>query len=381
MTIGKLWAGRAFGTNTGNLFLKLAGEDSGLSGDLHFNDNQEGVGVFKIQGKFEDGMLRLEGEPLLNEADHEIEDGRLHAEGELNERGDIFGEWRTTVGTAGTFHLFPHDVSAPAAIDGVSAEQLHSARHDFGPIEVSRQQIIDLGNEIQKEFGRVVVTITVGTEQSRFLDDFKRMQLPTGKATFLKLFASKPDRGGINQTVTIEFGQEVNWAMTQGTSEAWVLGHLEGLKRRLARFERGYATNVKRLGIGINQLLLFGAVVYLPSLPSTLSRAILLGGAIGLAAVVQWAHNRFLPHTTIYIEATERSQFSKIWPSIASWLIALTAGAAGSLLAAYLQGVLAIPSAPIAQTQAAAPAPKIDRPNKLCEFKPHVRHALEPYHP
>jgi hypothetical protein len=30
MALGRLWAGGAFGTNTGNLFLKLEGEDAAL---------------------------------------------------------------------------------------------------------------------------------------------------------------------------------------------------------------------------------------------------------------------------------------------------------------------------------------------------------------
>jgi hypothetical protein len=347
MPLGHTWAGRAYGTNTGNLFLKFTGNDDSLTGKLHFNDTAEGVGVFDVVGKFDGNQLTLNGEPVLDDQT-EVVDGKLSAQGILNERGEITGGWETAIGTAGTFHLFPHDNQSTSENRDIGADQLHTARYDFGPIEIDRDQIVAIADDIQREFQHVVVTIIVGTEQSRLLDDFKSMNFPSNKATYLKLFASKPDRGGINQVITVEFGQEANWVMTQGTSEAWVLGKLETLKRALLKFERGYATNVKRLGIGINQLLLFGAIVFLPSLPDVKSRAVLLGGAVILAMIVNWAHTRFLPHSSIHLETKQRSLLLRLWPSVASWIIALTAGAAGTILAAYLQGWLKMPSAPAA---------------------------------
>jgi hypothetical protein len=354
MPLGHTWAGRAFGTNIGNLFLKFSGQDGSLTGKLHFNDAVEGIGVFDVVGQFDGGQLTLSGEPILDgqpqeDGQHqEVVYGKLSAQGILNERGEITGEWQTTIGTAGTFHLFPHDSQSTAENRDNGADQLHTARYDFGPIEIDRDQVIAIANDIQREFQRVVVTIVVGTEQSRFLDDFKLMSFPVSKATYIKLFASKPDRGGINQVITVEFGQQANWVMTQGTSEAWVLGKLETLKRVLVKFERGYATNIKRLGIGINQFLLFGAIVFLPNLPDVKSRAILLGGAVVLTMIVNWAHTRFLPHSSILLEAKQRGWLLRLWPSVASWIIALTAGAAGTVLAAYLQGWLKIPSPPTA---------------------------------
>jgi hypothetical protein len=89
--------------------------------------------------------------------------------------------------------------------------------------------------------------------------------------------------------------------MTQGADKAWVLGELERLKRDVHGFERAYATNVKRLGFGINQLLLFGVIVYLPSLDSLRDRTILMVGVIALMGAVTWLHNRFLPFAAVYL--------------------------------------------------------------------------------
>ncbi len=57
------------------------------------------------------------------------------------------------------------DIEAPP-------EQLHTGRHQFGAIQVDRDEITGLAEDIQREFknAKVVVTVVAGTEQSRYRD-------------------------------------------------------------------------------------------------------------------------------------------------------------------------------------------------------------------
>ena len=80
------------------------------------------------------------------------------------------------------------------------------------------------------------MTFVAGTEQSRFLEDFKRLNFNVDRVNLVKLFVREPDPSGIDKSITVEFGQSVNWAMCQGVSEAWALGELERLKRDIRRF-------------------------------------------------------------------------------------------------------------------------------------------------
>ena len=57
MPVGKLWAGKVYGTNTGNLFVKLEGDDKVLKGTLHHNDPAAGIAVYNIVAFF-DGTTR-----------------------------------------------------------------------------------------------------------------------------------------------------------------------------------------------------------------------------------------------------------------------------------------------------------------------------------
>lgn len=142
-----------------------------------------------INGAFDGHQLTLTGEPQT-----QIEGfvfGQLTASANLNTRGELTGEWSTSIGSAGTFILFPHDqAQAVDAAPGRLPDQLHTARHHFGAVEVDRKQITAIADEMQRDFksAQVVVTVIAGTEQSRFLTDFKNINLSADRAAIIKLF-------------------------------------------------------------------------------------------------------------------------------------------------------------------------------------------------
>jgi hypothetical protein len=89
----------------------------------------------------------------------------------------------------------------------------------------------------------VVVTVVAGTEQSRYLADFKSINFDFDRASIVKLFVQEPEGSGVNRVAQVEFGPQINQLTAQGGDEAWVLGMLEKLKRSIRPFERLYTTN------------------------------------------------------------------------------------------------------------------------------------------
>lgn len=352
MAITKKWAGRVWGTNVGNVFVTLDGEDGALTGTLRLNEPGVGIAVYAVQGAFNAPTLTLAGQP-----EAEIEGvvlGQVSITGTMNAKGEIHGDWQTTIGSAGTFVLFPHATGEQTEAAQPVA-QFHTARFNFGAIEIDKDQITEIAESIQRDFPSVIVTVVAGTEQARYLDEFKQLQFTVDRAEIIKIFAQKPDETGANRVVSIEFGPQVNWAMTQGANEAWVLGRLETLKRDLKRYERTYITTFKRWGIGINQVVLLAAIVFLPSLGSLLDRAILMGVALALIFGINWLHSRYVPYASIYLRERKKGWLGKAWPRVASWGIGIVAAVVGTLAAAYLQGELKIPSPPPAIEDAKAP--------------------------
>ena len=344
MTFGQLWAGRAFGTNIGNIFLKLDGPPERLSGKLHMNDEGMGFVVYSVMGSVDDhNNLSLTGTPDTHREGLIL--GNLSIQAHIQAQDQFTGEWSTDIGSAGTFVLHAHDKIAPQTSTPpteLSPEQLHTARHQFGAIAIDIDQIIALADSLQSDFDncQLIITVVTDTEQARYLNDFKKTKFNTDRAKIIRLFAQQPEGNSINRAIQIEFGPQINTAMTQGANESWVLGMLQKIKRSIEPYERSYTTNFKKAGFGINQLLAAGMILFLPSLEKLSDRAVLMTGTLVSIFFVNRLHTRYLPLAAIYLRQRRKNFSNKIIPNLVSWLIAATAGLVVSLLAAYLKGIL-----------------------------------------
>jgi hypothetical protein len=344
MPISRRWAGRVFGTNTGNLYLTLEGEDAKLQGKLRVADDRYGVAIYSVRGAFDGQQLTLTGKADTPPQDG-VSHGDIEATAKLNAKGELRGDWESSLGTAGTFTLHPHDQPEIVATAATArAEQIHSARHDFGAVSLSVPQFTALADDVQQTFQRpVIVTILTDTETTRFLNDFKQQTFAMDRARLIKLYVQEPDPSGVNKTVTIEFGPQFNYALVQGPDDGWVLGQLEKIKRWVRPSERTYPGTYKKYGVGFNQLLLGFGIIYLPSLPDLLSRAVLMVGVVLLAYGVTTIHARLIPYTAIYTKETPKGLLARSGPQAISLLASIAASVAATILAGLLQGWLHLP--------------------------------------
>ena len=343
MAIGNRWAGKLYGTNTGNLYVTLEGDDDALRGKIHLNDPMFGLVVYEINGVFDGRELSLIGQP--KERVEGVELGELQVKALFNSLGELEGDWRTSIGSAGTFVLFPHDhINGQGEEGSARQEQLHTARHNFGAVAVDREQITAIAEEVQSHFKQtqVIVTVLTGTEKSSLLNDFKNATFTDEHAILFRVYSRERQASGIDRIVIVEFGPEVNFVMTQGADEAWVLGVREKLRNSIEPFERKYATSYKKFGFGFNQLLFVGAIVYLPSLTSLSFRAALMIGILVIIGFVTWVHRHYLPFATLFLGRNQKGFLARSSPIALSWIVAVTSAVAATLLATYLQGLLPI---------------------------------------
>src|SRR3546814_17653561 len=115
---------------------------------------------------------------------------------------------------------------------------------------------------------------------------------------------------------------------------------MERIKRSVKKFEKSYATNIRKTGVSINQLMLLAALVYMTDLPNLWSRAALVGGVIGIGFTVTWLHNKYLPFSAIYLGSKPKGGIATVRPNVTPWIIAMPAGTATAVLAASLPGRL-----------------------------------------
>ncbi|MBT3361450.1 MAG: hypothetical protein HN403_17645 [Rhodospirillales bacterium] len=334
--IGSLWAGRVYGTNTGNLFVKLVPSEDGVTGTLRFMDSIFGIVVYELTGNFVDGKLSLMGEPT--QAAPGVEVGKITVDATLQQQGGLHGEWNTELGTAGTFELFPHDLRRPNQVDQAGSpvpEQFHTSRLTVGAVRLYLEDVRGVSNAIRKDFsvGRVIVTYKIsGIDRTRYFEDFEKDVPADTEIQYLKLIIQEPEAHGINKLVIVELdSQGRNDVIVQSINESWAIGRSESLVRHMQRYEKSLVTNFRKFGLGLNQIIFAAMLVLIPEVETITERAIFAFIVFGLLMGIVWAHQRFLPNVIVSFSVRKPGIIKRMWPVFLSWLIAATASLAAAL--------------------------------------------------
>ena len=223
--IGKLWAGRVFGTNTGNVFVEINPSNGGVIGTIRFSDSVFGLVIYEFKGSFDGSTLELEGDSKQTEPG--VETGQLTAKAVLTSQGRFHGQWWTSLGTAGTLELFPHD-ALPAdqskLTDVQIPEQLRTVRQSFGAVRLYWEDIQELVKVVKQDFvvGRVIVSYKLnGDEITQYFEDFEKQRTNFKECKYLKLSIQEPEAHGINRLAVIELdSQGRNDLIVQGIHES-----------------------------------------------------------------------------------------------------------------------------------------------------------------
>jgi len=345
-TLGRLWAGRVYGTNTGNLYVELDSSGDEVTGTLRLMDAQFGLTVYKVTGSF-DGTLRLRGEPL--QAPAGVTSGSIEITAILTPQGHLRGEWKSPIGTAGTFDAYPHDIPpSDQRVGGAAAipEQFYTSNASLGALRLYAKDLTELVQFIRKDFvvGRPVATYTVrGNEVTKYFDDFQTEAPSLKELRRLKVTIQEPEAHGINKIVVVELNNALgqNEIRVQGINESWVVGKAEAIGRILRTFEKGLVTTYKKFGLTFNQFIFLAMLVLIPAIDLLWQRAAFVVIVMVLLGFLYWLHSKFIPIAVVYLGAKEPTWLQRVWPSILSWLVMATAS-----LAAYCAFYLLTRNAP-----------------------------------
>lgn len=339
MEISKLWSGRITGTNVGNVFLKLESENDGLKGEVRLNEHGvPGIVIYTVSGSLSDNRLSLSGDSITQIEGYEFD--TVTASLQLNERGDLVGEWQTSIGSAGAITLFPQSNSTNGKFQELADRpSFHSASHNFNSVFLDKIAIKEIGERLQRDFPNTDVVITVVNEASKshFLKDFDKLDFDFEKAENVVLFAQEPEANGIIKSARLDFGQNVNLATFQGSNESWVLGRLAVLKREVRKYERGSRGILRKLGTNLSQLIILGGLIFMPSLDGLMERALFMVGILSIVLALGFLSRKFLPNAVLYLGEKPVGFWQKHTTSIISWAMSII----GTLVAAALAGIFA----------------------------------------
>lgn len=339
-TICRLWAGKLFGTNTGNIFVELDVDEQAVTGTGRFADDRFGVVVYKLKGTFDGSVIDVECEPT--QVPPNVEAGTLSAKASLTPEGELRGQWSSTIGTGGTLHLFPHDQGQQErSAAGPLLEQLYTATRPVGALRLYLGDVMDLIGLLRREFNQGLVVVTyrkAGSEISTFANAFERETPSLKELNYLKLFVQETEAPGLNRTALVELNAEGNNEVrAQSIRESVATGLAEALAAKLRTRQKGLATTFRRFGLNINGLLFFLALTFLPDLPLG-DRAVFLASVVVASAAIFRLHARFVPNAQIFLSEEKPGIFERAWPQLMSWLIAASATLFATAVYGFLKG-------------------------------------------
>jgi len=130
------WAGRIYGTNTGNVFLEFTQTGNDFNGVARLHDDKYGIAVYNISGSILDGTIKINGSP--QQAAEGVVLGEATIIGELKQDGSIAGRWETTIGSAGTIRLYPHNYEEKMT-KSTEPEQVYNKIIPIGSVRLSKK--------------------------------------------------------------------------------------------------------------------------------------------------------------------------------------------------------------------------------------------------
>lgn len=342
-TLNKLWAGRVYGTNTGNLFIDLKDAGPSILGTMRFRDDALGVVVYEISGAYEE-ILRFTGKPTI--APQGIQTGTLTAEARLTPEGQLRGRWTSSIGTGGTFEAHPHDANSPQTPSIATSpnpnipEQIFSRNTPLRSLRLFNEDIRQLIRHSKEDFvaGRAVVTYNLrGSQVSRYDDQFLSDMPNLDRLDYLKINIQEQEAHGINRVVTVELSSfGTNEVRVQGIRESWVTGKSETILGFLRTHDRALVTTYRKFGLNINGAIFVGMLIVMPSISSWQNRLFFALGVFLLLFVLLTVHARLIPNTTIILGNERPTMWSRSWPTLLSWIVTVTTTVAGGLLLYWL---------------------------------------------
>lgn len=338
----RLWAGHMFGTNTGRLFLSLSPNVDGggpRKGILRVSDDNFGISIFDAELDVNDGVVRLRGTPVPTANAHpDLQIGVFGALAKFSDSGTLMGEWETSIGTAGTFNLFPHG-GQEEAHEGSSPNQLYVSSRDIGALRLYRPDIDELLETLQRKFPQskpVISYIDRGAERSIYADEFVNAVRNIEKLAALRITVQAPAGAGFRKILTIDLGQNYNRVTTNGPDESWVLGEAEATASSLRLREQKLSTAIGRYRININQFVFFAALVLMPDLPLQ-ERTIFFSSVIILIILADKITARLVSNFAVDLKRNRPNFWEAIGPTALSWLVSATSGIAASVVYGLLQ--------------------------------------------
>lgn len=343
-TLGKFWNGYLFGTNTGKASLTIEGDDADLNAVVRFNDDQLGLAVYVLGGTYSEGVLAMTGRPELEPGQDPAAFGEVTISAALTPEGRLDGEWASTLGTGGTFQFHPHTLNVRSSMSAVP-EQLNIVQQSLGAVRLNVGDVRRLIGEVSKDTPtqRPVITYVIdGAEKSLYSDEFDKILDDIPRIAYLKITSQEHELYGINRLVQVELSRHGdNTVRVQSVQEAWALGKAQALVNQLRWHQSGLVTQFRKFGLSVNVAVTGVALALLPGLDGFWRRFAFFAAVFLIQGAIQQLHRRYVPNFALVTDRPDARGWTKLWPTAASWAMAIVGAVVAAIIYGALKGELA----------------------------------------
>lgn len=340
MQLGTRWAGRIFGTSTGNLFVQIEQAGTTVTGTVRVNDDRGVLITYTAQGTVTDAQLQLTLTPQTVPAGVNAMQTTITAR--LQENGSLFADWQSQNGEGGTAILHPADpaVANLATPGQTEVEQVFNKDVKIGAVRLFGDDLRKFIELAGRDFpaGRLVITYAQrGGTVSKYSDAFLGELATLGELTSLKIAAQAPAGNGLSRSISVDLTQEQGSAVrVSGPDESWVLGRTEVLSKSISAYESNIVTTWRKYGLNFNGLMFIAMLVVLPDL-ALKERTQFVLALFAIFFTVLWVHRKFIPNTRILLGPVTPTLWTRIWPSVLSWAISVTSALFAAWLYTFLE--------------------------------------------
>ena len=334
----KKWAGQVYGTNVGNLFIALEGDNDSLKGKIRINEPNV-VAVYHVVGSYKNDSLLLTGEVSQSTRD-DLKFGRITVNGKLGAEGRLRGDWESTIGTGGTFIAYPHDYENANDGSVIDSPTLPFEAHpvNFGTLYLDREDIKKLLEILQADFSSNNIIISYETEGgkvSKYCGDFIKNNPKLQQSNEIKIYAQGNDGKNTFKSVSINLGIfGMNQLRVQGTEENWVLGINSKITTFLKKRSALFTTAYKKFGLSINTIIILAILIFTPDIKPTLIRGIFVTATIFILWILVEIHKKLTPLLKIFNE--KPTPFKAAWFRISNAVNIILLTGCGGVLAGYI---------------------------------------------
>ncbi len=227
-------------------------------------------------------------------------------------------------------------------MDSWTQQQIYNHRERVGLVSISKAELISIAEFMSSQFAVEDVAVIVGfpTQRTLYLKTFSETPDDLASTDSVTLIVQAKEGDGFLRQLQVVLGQDESFVRATSIDEAWAIGVVSQIRRRLRSFELPRVLHFDGIGATFNQLLLVFMVAYLPEITGFGQRLIYVVLIISVMLAAMLLSKRLVPQTYVELNPERASRIKRLSQKFASVGLGLLGAAIATFVTLKFQEIL-----------------------------------------